>query len=475
MKRRFYFGISTLLLSIFSCTTAQLDPASFESVPASAATSATSAAAPVVNITAIISGTGGQLGVYRFDGIGFKNVQQIPATQGDTFLVQLPQGEADVYYLGLEKKQKLPVVVGPEDQFEITADARTIRKAIFINSEWNRQYDALIKRIMANKREMQSIGQQIQRSANNDDALEQLRLKIKKVDQRRAQQVTDLEKEYPLLAKLAAIDNYQSFTSAPKGHANELEHYVNEFFSGADLSDPIYNKITYVFEAFRDFGNTLALINMPQEKVNAALDLQLQQIPDNSLTYKYALGGITLALQGRNHPSFIDYGKRFYQKYQDESAPYIQQLGRQVNSAQSLMIGAVAPDFTQRTPEGEEFSLSDLRGKVVLLDFWASWCGPCRRENPHVVKLYKKYQEKGFDILGVSLDRQKDRWLAAIDKDKLTWHHVSDLKGWQNEVAGSYSVRSIPHTLLLDQDGKIIARNLRGGQLDAKLKEIFGF
>ena len=138
------------------------------------------------------------------------------------------------------------------------------------------------------------------------------------------------------------------------------------------------------------------------------------------------------------------------------------------------MIGAIAPDFQQDTPEGTSMKLSDHRGKIVLVDFWASWCGPCRKENPNVVRLYQKYNEQGFDVLAVSLDRTKDRWLKAIEKDGLEWHHVSDLKGWQNAVAKQYSVSSIPHTILLDREGKILARNVRGPTLENKLKEIFG-
>ncbi|MFQ5445757.1 MAG: TlpA family protein disulfide reductase, partial [Saprospiraceae bacterium] len=111
---------------------------------------------------------------------------------------------------------------------------------------------------------------------------------------------------------------------------------------------------------------------------------------------------------------------------------------------------------------------------VLLIDFWASWCGPCRRENPHVVEAYHKYHDKGFDVLGVSLDKTKARWVAAIEKDGLIWHHVSDLKGWQNAAARLYGVRSIPHTVLLDKEGKIIARGLRGTALTAKLEDIFG-
>ena len=114
-----------------------------------------------------------------------------------------------------------------------------------------------------------------------------------------------------------------------------------------------------------------------------------------------------------------------------------------------------------------------MRGKVVLIDFWASWCGPCRKENPNVVNVYKKYKDQGFDILSVSLDSNKDRWMSAIEKDNMTWAHVSDLKGWKNEVAKTYGISSIPATILLDKEGKIIARNLRGPALEAKLKQVF--
>jgi thiol-disulfide isomerase/thioredoxin len=120
--------------------------------------------------------------------------------------------------------------------------------------------------------------------------------------------------------------------------------------------------------------------------------------------------------------------------------------------------------------------LSDLKGKVVLIDFWASWCGPCRKENPNVVKTYEKYKDAGFTVMSVSLDSDKAKWLEAIQKDGLVWpNHVSDLGGWQSKVARLYGVGSIPQTILLDKEGKIIASNLRGPALEAELQKIFGF
>jgi peroxiredoxin len=130
-------------------------------------------------------------------------------------------------------------------------------------------------------------------------------------------------------------------------------------------------------------------------------------------------------------------------------------------------------DFELPTPEGETLKLSDIVGEnILLLDFWASWCGPCRRENPNVVATYKEFHDKGFDVLGVSLDKDKTNWLKAIDDDNLVWHHVSDLKYWNSAAAKLYGVNSIPHTILLDKNGVIIAKNLRGDALKEKLIEL---
>ena len=142
----------------------------------------------------------------------------------------------------------------------------------------------------------------------------------------------------------------------------------------------------------------------------------------------------------------------------------------------AVALGAIAPEFAEADTAGKMVSLSSFRGKYVLIDFWASWCGPCRRENPNVVKAYNAYKGKNFTILGVSLDRPnaKDKWLAAIHKDGLTWNHVSDLKFWDSKAADLYAVRGIPQNFLLDPNGKIIGKNLRGEDLENKLAEIFG-
>jgi peroxiredoxin len=147
---------------------------------------------------------------------------------------------------------------------------------------------------------------------------------------------------------------------------------------------------------------------------------------------------------------------------------------KRIETAKKTAIGSMAMNFTQPDTLGHPVSLSNFKGKYVLLDFWASWCGPCRAENPNVVKAFNKYKDKNFTVLSVSLDQpgKKEAWLNAIHKDGLTWTHVSDLKFWDNAVAKEYGIRAIPQNLLLDPSGRIIAKNIRGEELTKKLEEV---
>jgi peroxiredoxin len=150
-------------------------------------------------------------------------------------------------------------------------------------------------------------------------------------------------------------------------------------------------------------------------------------------------------------------------------------MAEKIAIAKKTGIGAYAMDFTQNDTADVPVNLTSFRGKYVLLDFWASWCGPCRAENPNVVKVFNRYKDKGFTVLGVSLDRpgQKERWMKAIHDDQLYWTHVSDLKFWDNAVAKQYVIEAIPQNYLLDPQGKIIAKGIRGEELEKKLAEIF--
>lgn len=160
---------------------------------------------------------------------------------------------------------------------------------------------------------------------------------------------------------------------------------------------------------------------------------------------------------------------------QSRDLPSAKLLTGKLDVAKKTGIGRMAMDFTQNDTLGNPVSLSSFKGKYVLVDFWASWCGPCRAENPNVVKAFNTYRDKGFQVLGVSLDQPngREKWLKAIHDDNLTWTHVSDLKFWKNAVAVQYGIQAIPQNLLLDPTGKIIGKNLRGEELNKKLASLF--
>lgn len=174
-------------------------------------------------------------------------------------------------------------------------------------------------------------------------------------------------------------------------------------------------------------------------------------------------------------PYDAEYSRTLGQVYKSEfpNSPFAKKVFQSLPKG-APQAGDQAPDIVLADVNGRKLSLASMKGKVVLLDFWASWCGPCRKENPNVVRVYDQYKEKGFTVFSVSLDNDKDKWLSAIQKDQLTWpNHVSDLKGWQSAGAATYSVKGIPATFLIGKDGKIIATNLRGDALEAKLAELF--
>ena len=159
----------------------------------------------------------------------------------------------------------------------------------------------------------------------------------------------------------------------------------------------------------------------------------------------------------------------------DPNLGLAKEIAAKVGDASKISIGGIAPDFTLKSPTGESFQLSSLKGKVVLIDFWASWCKPCRAENPNLVRTFEKYKDKGFTIYSVSLDKELDAWVNAIKQDNLTWQfHGSNLQFWNCPVAKQYNVNSIPAAFLVDENGNIIGKNLRGPALEQKLAEVFG-
>lgn len=213
-------------------------------------------------------------------------------------------------------------------------------------------------------------------------------------------------------------------------------------------------------------------------KIYIRMDEQVKQDLIATIdTMDASLGVIEILNNGR----ILDKDKHYqvYKNYAEvvkEQIPeseIAQRFVTEVEQMAMLAIGQVAPDIALPNPDGDTVRLSSLRGKYVLVDFWAKWCKPCRIENPNVVRVYNKYNDKGFEVYGVSLDRRREDWLQAIEEDGLVWTQVSDLKFWNSKAAEIYNIKAIPFAVLLDPNGVIIAKNLRGQALDDKLEEIF--
>lgn len=167
----------------------------------------------------------------------------------------------------------------------------------------------------------------------------------------------------------------------------------------------------------------------------------------------------------------IAYSDKIKAKFVDNAM--VNQFREEIEKLKKLAVGQAAPEFEAYTPNNKTVKLSDYRGKYVLVDFWASWCMPCRKENPNLVRIYNDYKSKGFEILGVSLDNNPGSWMRAIEEDKLTWTNISDLKAWSSDLIIDYRIKAIPSSVVLDPEGKIIAKNLRSVELENLLKSTF--
>lgn len=272
-----------------------------------------------------------------------------------------------------------------------------------------------------------------------------------------------------------------------KGSKLSLDITKDEFLD-ATISGGKYNASMYkIFKIYTDFERTMTAFNKEVE----AIDPQTASANIREETTKKYNG--LIAKRASDIENFIRTepttpATYFAAKYLfNEPIPsllmiaheklardfpnssYTASLGKTIEKLGPTIDGAIAPEIKLKTPEGDSLALSSLRGKVVLIDFWASWCGPCRRENPHVKAIYDRYKDKGFEIYGVSLDSKEASWKAAIQKDGLTWKHVSDLGGWKSSAAQLYQVRSIPSTFLLDRDGRIVKSGFRSNQLESLL------
>jgi len=412
-----------------------------------------------------------KLMLYEFDGIGFSILQVKKPNKDSVFTFSVTTDSPIMYFVGRQPNVIKPVVFGLDKKMKLTPVCRSIPNATFPDGTLNREVEKLLQEAILFPTKEQAIRSKIGRQKTS----EALKVAFQALDKEKLEWAKQKYAIHPYLGCMADLNLYLSFLNNDMNYTSEMEYYAREFFQKVDWKNPMYNNIPMVFDMFKTYAGTLNRFREENALRQIFIEEILEKIPADSKTYKYALGGVTMAFRGTNKELFPIFGNLYLKKYKSEKPnASILNLERMLSDETILDNGKVAPDFTLNDTKGKPVTLSSLRGKIVLLDFWASWCGPCRRENPNVKKLYSKYKSKGFEVIGVSLDRKRAPWLAAIQKDELPWIHVSDVKGWKCAPAQLYKVRSIPATFLLDKEGRIIAKGLRGPMLEQKLKEIFG-
>ncbi|WP_107039996.1 TlpA family protein disulfide reductase [Brumimicrobium mesophilum] len=306
------------------------------------------------------------------------------------------------------------------------------------------------------------------------------------------------EKKIPLQHKdyyILSLENNQGIniivegadTIKVYGDGSDVVNFINVVGSQSSTSLMDFMKISARYQADLDSTNNYLKANMDKREevqkdfqpIYQAFISQRQQFMRANANSAALIGVIPTINPEQEFELYENIVSQLEVGFSE--SPTIQRIAKEfeVKKAQRIANMPLAPgsevkEISLPNPEGKIVNLSDYKGKVVLIDFWAAWCGPCRRENPNVVKLYNQYNKQGFEVFSVSLDKDKAKWLAAIEQDGLIWDaHVSDLKGWQSVASQAYNVSSIPFTVLIDKEGKVIGTNLRGTGLESALEQIF--
>jgi thiol-disulfide isomerase/thioredoxin len=429
--------------------------------------------AQTVKVKAVISSCDQPIKLFEYNGFSFRESMEAKKMSGDIYEISLPKMEMPrVYFIGPGGRDVKPIILGNENMVAVMGKCGKMRVAQISNSSLNDEFDELKKEISTLRSNTIQLTRKL-RMAKDEESRQEILTSMAQLDEKKKNLLDSLNQTNPFFAKTVALNTYLSFLNNKGSYRTEILYFAQEYFRFANFEESAYNNLPWLTDAIRTYTQTLINVGLDEDSQKRFLNQLIERFPKNGQARQLALAGIIQSYERNKNSNYIHFGELFIEEYSEKEPQIAAQIKTTIEQERSFMVGGTPPDFTQKAPDGSEISLSDLRGKVVLIDFWASWCGPCRRENPNVVRLYEKYREKGFEIIGVSLDRSRDRWLQAIDQDGLGWLHVSDLKHWQNEVAQLYNVSSIPKTYLLDAEGKIIGKNLRGQQLANKLSEIF--
>ncbi|MCS7077507.1 MAG: AhpC/TSA family protein [Bacteroidia bacterium] len=384
------------------------------------------------------------------------------------------------YLIGISKTNAGLVILGGE-KFKATATASDIKNTIeFTESIENKAYKQLNNLLLDYENKLKPLYQEANQAAQGmditgmpitEDRRKEIQLNVqKRIDQLyqdRENKLKEFVKENDVLAsiiaKLYINPTYDKNNPEHQKYKNATEFYAAHFLDDIPFDNP---SVAYIPEFGYKMRGFVELYGSYTNQIKQTLEKSLRKAATAKV--KEAILRPTIAASETMNEELFFYLAGIYEK-EFPNSKLISTLKERVNKLSQFKVGANIPEIELPNPQNQKIKLSSLRGKYVLIDFWASWCSPCRAENPNVKRLYQQYKNKGFEVYGVSIDQKREDWLKAIKEDEITWIQVLDQ---DNRTAQQFNVRAIPMTFLIDKNGVIIAKNLRGERLEEKLKEL---
>jgi thiol-disulfide isomerase/thioredoxin len=401
--------------------------------------------------------------------------------EGDksTFAITVTVPAKGVYSIGLKPENRVDIVLNEDKKIQFTARSVDISSSIqFQTGKENLEYQVYAKRMRVYQGKIREAENNLQQVSMSQDKGKIEAVLMQRSSAMSAQQFyqDSVIRSGSILAKVAILQGYRPYgtdSADKKKYPNEVSYFTANFIPEKVLKDSSYAYIPLLFDKAQFFVRQLVENDQDFDAITKQVDKMLAMSPKGTRHQMLFLQGlISGAASMQNVDLYVHFADLFIERFPTNLKS--EKLKGDVAKYGQLRIGKPAPDIVANDKDGKPLKLSSLKGKIVLIDFWASWCGPCRRENPNVVRIYNRFKDKGFEIYSYSLDQDKNAWLKAITDDKLIWpSHSSDLMGWRSPGSGAYGVTGIPFTVLLDRKGNILAKGLRGQQLEQKLENLF--
>lgn len=429
--------------------------------------------------------------IYETDGFAYHQLKSTPLIKSGSsatfrFSGKVPQ--KGFYLIGTSLNNLTPLILGGEEEIKLVGKGTNFsRSTQLLNSPQNENYTKLKQQIAIVNRKTDSIMQMQARLYIGEKTprkqKEELYLAFQYIRNEQAKFRDSLKKADPYLAKIADMSLFPIFEieNNPQKYPNALKHFANEYFYAIDFKSPELNYMFPLRENVITYTRTLCAAQehfIGKDSVYLYLDNLLDKAPKNSRTYRLLLSGIMQGLTDQESEYFPKYAQLYAKQYPEEKAinaensQRFSKIDESEKQKKQFVKGSIPPEINLPSPEGSMVKLSSLLGQYVLLDFWGSEFVPSRRQIPYYVHLYKRFHGRGFEIVSVGIEQNKEAWLKTIREEKMTWLHASDNQYWQSPIVETYLLKSLPSNYLLDKEGKIIAKNIYGKDLERKLESL---